>query len=209
MADAFNGKWNVLESRLPDGKPAYTGGIEIRRKGETYDLEWVISAGRYVGIGLAVGEHLLVSCGEQRAGLGIAHYPLQPGGEVSIRWSTPELQGETGSGRFTSPYGGSFEGEHEALQYLPDGSRYGTWTIAIRKTGSLYEVKWRKGEAVHFAGLGFEVAGGLAVGWYPDVHQLAFLDYMPDPQDANRLSASWALGGYTSLGTEVIERIAA
>jgi hypothetical protein len=196
-----------MDSRLPDGKPAYTGKIEIRRNRAVFDLDWDISAGRYVGIGLTVGEHLLVSCGEQRAGLGIAHYQLQPGGEVTIRWSTPELQGGVGSGRFTSPYGGSFEGEQEAIQFSPDGSPYGTWTISIRRNGSPYEITWRKGAAVHFVGLGFEVAGGLAAGWYPDIHQLAFLDYAPDPQDPKRLLASWALGGYTSPGTEVIERM--
>jgi hypothetical protein len=139
--------------------------------------------------------------------LGIAHYQVQPGGEVSIRWSTPELQGAVGHGRLSSSFGGTFEGEHEVVHALPDGTVHGKWTIRLRKIGSLFEAVWRRGEAIHMMGLGFETPGGLAVGWYPDVNQLAFLDYRVDAENRNRLLASWALGGFWSLGAEVMERV--
>jgi hypothetical protein len=170
-------------------------------------LDWDITAGTYFGIGLAVNGHLLVSCGEQRAGLGIALYQVRPGGEVSIAWSTPELQGAVGHGKLTSPFRGSFEGDHEVIQSLPDGSIHGQWTVRLRKMGSLLETVWRRGEAIHMMGLGFEMPGGLAVGWYPDINQLAFLDYRVDAENHDRLVASWALGGFWSLGTEVMERV--
>ena len=50
------------------------------------------------------------------------------------------------------------------------------------------------------------MAHGLVVGWYPDLRQLALLDYTADPEDHNRLLASWVLGGFTSLGTETLKR---
>jgi len=206
LANSFAGSWEVLEATLPNGQFAYTGMITIQQNRSVFDLVWKITAGPYVGIGLATNTHLLVSCGEQRAGLGIALYQVQPDQEVAIVWSSPELQGALGSGTFTSQFKGSFVGEHELIHYLPNGSMHGQWTLNIRKTGPVYAITWRKGDAIHGTGLGLEIAGGLAVGWYPDVTQLAFLDYTVDPQDPNRLLAAWALGGFTSLGTEVMVR---
>ena len=169
-------------------------------------MTWAITAGRYVGIGLSTGAHLLVSCGEQRAGLGIALYQAQADHSVSVQWSTPELQGARGIGELTPPSHGSFEGEHRLTQHFPDGSLHGQWTLDIRKAGQVLGITWRKGEEVHFTGIGLEIDGGIAVGWYPDIAQLAFLDYTVDPANPSRLLAAWALGGITSLGTEILTR---
>jgi hypothetical protein len=206
LASTFVGTWDVLESTLPDGQVAYTGIISVKRNHSAFDLDWDITAGRYVGIGLPANSHLYVSCGEQRAGLGIALFHLWSDTEVSIQWSTPELQGAIGGGAFTSRVNGAFEGEHELAQYFPDGSLHGSWTVRIEKTGSIFEIVWRKGEVIHFSGLGLEMADGLAVSWYPDIRQLALLDYILDPQDHDCLSGTWALGGFTSLGTEKLRR---
>jgi hypothetical protein len=206
LASPFAGAWDVADSTLPDGRFAYTGIINIKRNGSAFDLDWDITAGRYVGIGLPANSHLYVSCGEQRAGLGIALFHVRSGNEVSIRWSTPELQGAIGDGAFTSQFNGAFEGEHELAQYFPDGTLHGSWTIRIEKTGSIFEIIWLKGENIHFSGLGLETADGLAVSWYPDIRQLALLDYILDPEDRDCLSSTWALGGFTSLGTEKLKR---
>lgn len=206
LTNAFAGSWDVLEATLPNSQAGYTGTITIRPNRHVFDLTWAITAGQYVGIGLSTGAHLLVSCGEQWAGLGIALYKAHYGSSVSVSWSSPELQGELGSGEFTSPFHGSFEGERQLIQSLPDGSLYGQWTLNIQKTGNVFAVTWRKGETVHFNGLGLEINDGLAVGWYSDISQLAFLDYTPDPTSPDRLLATWALGGFTSLGTEILAR---
>ncbi len=204
--DAFAGSWEVLEARLPNGQPGYTGTIKIQPNRHVFDLTWAITAGHYAGIGLATETHLLVSCGEQRAGLGLALYRAQADGKISVLWSTPELQGAWGVGAFTSAYKGSFVGEHQLIQSLPDGSLHGEWTLNIQKTGEVFAIVWRKGEMVHFNGLGLEIEGGIAVGWYPDPLQLALLDYTVEPAGSDRLSAAWVLGGFTSLGTEVLIR---
>jgi hypothetical protein len=205
-ATTFAGAWDVVEAILPNGQFAYTGIISVKRNHSAFALDWDITAGRYVGIGLPANSHLYVSCGEQQAGLGIALFQVRPDAEVSIQWSAPELQGAIGSGAFTSRFDGAFEGEHELAQCFPDGTLHGSWTVRIEKTGSIFEIIWRKGEAIHFRGLGLETGDGLAVGWYPDIRQLALLDYILDPEDSDSLSGIWALGGFASLGTEKLKR---
>ncbi|HEX5692790.1 MAG TPA: hypothetical protein VFX76_22410, partial [Roseiflexaceae bacterium] len=181
---SFEGTWNVVDATLPDGSFAYTGQIAVRRKRATYLLDWHISAGRYVGVGLELGEHLFVACGEQPAGLGIAMCMLQAGTTPAVHWSTIELDGAVGSGTFSDSLAGGFEGEHQLTLELPDGRTYGAWTLTISRQGPLYRLAWQKSGALHFQGLGLACSGGLAIGWYPDVAQLAFLDYHTTPAHA-------------------------
>jgi uncharacterized protein len=206
LAATFSGAWDVSEATLPNGQFAYRGTINVKRTRSAFDLDWDITAGRYVGIGLPANSHLYVSCGEQRAGLGIALYQVQSETEISIQWCAPEMQGAIGYGAFTSRFNGAFEGEHELSQYFPDGALHGSWTVKIEKAGSIFEINWRKGDRIHFSGIGLEMPNGLAAGWYPDTRQLALLDYLPHPENPDCLSATWALGGFTSLGTEKLKR---
>jgi hypothetical protein len=203
---SFEGKWNILDATFPTGSPAYTGILKIKRIGCIYELDWDITAGRYTGIGLRAGSHLFVSCGEQRAGLGLALFQVQKNKQVGVQWTSPELKGKIGGGRFQSGFGGSFDGEHELTQFLPDGSPHGEWNILIAKTGEVFNISWRKGKTVHFRGLGLKTPEGLAAGWYPDIHQLALMDYYFDPDNNSRLLASWALGESAGLGTEILEK---
>jgi hypothetical protein len=206
-ASPFEGTWDVTHATLPDGQFAYTGRISVQQNAAAFHLTWDISAGRYVGLGLVQDDHLFVSCGEQFAGLGIALYSCMPESAPAILWSTAELAGSVGTGIFTTPWSGSFEGEHEVMQYLPNGQIYAQWTVAIRKVDTIYTLSWRKGDTIHFKGLGLPTPQGLAAGWYPDVSQLAFLDYRTVPQHRDQLHAVWALGGFTTLGTETLTRL--
>jgi hypothetical protein len=203
----FQGTWDVTHATLPDGTFAYTGRINIQQNAANFHLAWEISAGRYVGIGLLHGDHLLVSCGEQFAGLGVALYTTHAETPPTIQWSTAELAGAMGAGMFTNTWFGTFEGEHQLIQSLPYGAVYGEWTVAIHKVDAIYQLTWRKGDQIHFHGIGLETAHGLAVGWYPDIAQLAFLDYHPDPQLPHQLHAIWALGNATTVGTETLTRL--
>lgn len=203
---SYAGKWEVLEATLPNGKPGYTGTIAIRAQGSVFDLEWDISDGSYVGIGLPLGDRLIVSCGPQRAGLGLALF--EAGGHtVTVRWAVPELGGEVGAGAWLFPWTGVFEGSHRLAQQLPDGKAHGEWTLDVRRSGEVFEVDWRQSEAVHFRGIGFEVEGSLVAGFFPDLGQLAVLDYAPVAGDTDRLEGRWALGGFSSLASEILRRI--
>jgi hypothetical protein len=203
----FEGIWDVTHATLPNGDFAYTGRISVQQSAATFQLAWDISAGRYVGIGVVHDDHLFVSCGEQYAGLGVALYTCHPESTPTIQWSTAELAGLVGTGTFTTPWPGTFEGEHQLVQYLPNGQLYAEWILAIHKVEAIYELSWRKGDSIHFKGLGLDMPQGLAVGWYPDDSQIAFLDYRTNPHHPHQLDAIWALGGYTTLGTERLTRL--
>jgi hypothetical protein len=204
---SFVGSWDVSHATLPDGTFAYTGRITIERHAATFMLDWDISAGRYVGLGIALGDRLYVSCGEQLAGLGLALFTRRPDATVVVEWSAPELAGAVGTGVLNAPGPASLEGDHSLALHLPDGHKYGEWTLSIRRVDAIYELAWRKGDATHFRGLGLDTPQGLAAGWYPDLAQFAFLDYRGDPHDPHQLHAVWALGGYTTLGSETLTRL--
>ncbi|MEW6737284.1 MAG: hypothetical protein AB1489_38735 [Acidobacteriota bacterium] len=203
----FEGLWDVSNAILPNGAVGYTGHITIKRNVTTFNLDWDISDGRYFGIGILFDDHLFVSCGEQYAGLGVALYTARPDATVAIEWSTPELSGVVGTGRFITSLSSTFEGDHQIVQYLPNGHIYGEWTVSIERVEAIYQLTWRKGDKVHFKGFGLDTSQGLAAGWYPDLAQLAFLDYQIDPHDPQHLQAIWALGGYTTLGRELLTRL--
>jgi len=204
---SFEGTWVVTHATLPNGTFAYTGRIHILQTAATFQLTWDITAGRYVGIGFAQDEHLFVSCGEQLAGLGIALFVCNPQSAPSIWWSNPELSGSVGTGKFTTPWSGTFEGEHQLLQYLPDGQLYAEWSVTIDQVDGVYSLSWRKGTTIHFKGRGFATSQGLVVGWYPDSAQFAFLNYWTDPHDSQQLHATWLLGDDTRLGSETLTRL--
>jgi hypothetical protein len=203
---SFEGTWNVTDATLPNGEFAYTGTIAIRRVGLNSLLEWDITAGKYVGLGISLGGHLYVSCGEQYAGLGLGLFRRRVDGGVDLRWCCGELPGQLGSGTLSSRLSGDFEGTHLLILLLPDERVYGEWDLTISRTGQVYELTWRKGETIHSRGLGLDTPHGLVVGWSPDVKQLAVLDYTPHPDKPNGLFATWALGGYDGLGTETLTR---
>jgi hypothetical protein len=205
-SSSFEGRWKITEATLPNGDPGYTGTITIQRLADMFILEWDITAGKYVGLGLRLDEHLFVSCGEQYAGLGLALYQPQPDAQVSIRWCNAEMLGSIGTGNFKAAWQGTFEGNHQLVQYLPDGRLYGEWDLSIQKAGRIYELTWRKGVSIHLKGMGLDTPRGFAAGWYTDFKQLAVLDYRTDPDDAQQLKAVWALGGYTGLGIETLVR---
>jgi hypothetical protein len=205
-SDPFAGSWQVTEATLPNGKPGYTGSIEIRRFGAAYGLEWSISDGSYVGVGCERSGNLLVACGPQRAGLGLAFF-LPEGDRVRIFWTVPELQGALGQGELVSPWRGSFAGAHQLRQLLPDGSEHGRFTAEMKPLGEVFEIRWSHGGDLHFRGLGFAAAGGLAAAWYPDPGQLALLDYAASKEAPDTLEGRWALGGFPDLATEKLKRL--
>src|SRR5262249_57312706 len=68
----LEGRWRIVGATVPDGTPGYTGLLDVRRGGETYRLQWDITAGPYVGIGVLHEDHLLVACGQEWGGPRVA-----------------------------------------------------------------------------------------------------------------------------------------
>jgi hypothetical protein len=177
----LEGRWRIVGATVPDGTPGYTGVLDISPRGETYRLEWDVTAGRYVGIGLLEDDHLLVACGRAWEGLRVASVRALADGALRVRWSE----------------GGDVAEEVAERDGL---------ALALTRDGDVYEATWRPGGAEEDIGIGFDVPGGVVAGWSAALAELAVLDYVLDPADHDRLSARWALGGSTSLATESLER---
>ena len=201
----FAGLWRVEHATLPNGDVAYTGTIDIQAAGDVFRLAWDISAGSYVGIGMRYRDRLYVSCGEHFENLGIALYTLDAGGSLSGRWSTAELNGAIGSATPAGPPTGKLIGTHIVQHVGPGGQPGPVFELSIAQHDQIYELSWSS-DAGQLTGLGLAIDGGVAAGWYPDLSQLAFLDYWCMDGARDRLHALWALGGYTTLGTERLTR---
>lgn len=200
----------MANATLPDGRFAYDGSISIARQNDAYALNWDISAGLYVGVGLRVSdgktEHLIVACGEHFAGLGVGVFQTDDAhGGYNLRWTSAELAGAVGGGRLVpGDDARAFDGVYQLIQRLPGGKLYGEWALVAQRDNAVFDVSWHRSRAQHWRGLGLPLANGLAVAWYPDVAQLAFLDYSIGP--SRELIATWALGGFNTLGTERLVR---
>jgi hypothetical protein len=211
-ARRYDGFWNVATATLPDGKPAYTGSVTVQQHGHTPLLFWDTSAGMYVGIGLEAGAHLFVACGEHFAGLGLgimrssdteAHFQLQ--------WTSLELDGNIGAGRVMrlteagdEDLAAGYAGQYQWTQRLPNGKLLADFWLLIEAAGPRYNIVLFKNKHVHTVGMGLPFDGGLALAWYPDPAQLAFMDYQFAHPD--ELIAEWALGGFEALGYERLTR---
>ncbi len=192
--------FKVLNATLPNGTFAYTGKIHFQRVLDTWSLDWEISAGQYVGLGILRGSHLYVSCGLQRAGLGILLMEKD-----QILWSNPEMAGVLGTGEVLSR---SSEGNLITAQIkllLPNQKDYADWTLELKRNGATHIAQFSYMGVGAFQGLALPIADGFVIGWYSDLSQLALLDYFADNQNQDRLLANWALGSFSTLGTEVLE----
>ena len=147
------------------------------------------------------------NCPSAAVVLGIAVYTPGPDQIVGVRWTTPDLEGEVGTGTFTSAWTGTWEGTHRVTHQSGDRHARGASTLHISRTNQVYELTWQASDGTTCTGLGIATPDGLAAGWYPDVRQLALMDYVLAPQDNHRLNARWALGGYSMLGSEMLRRI--
>jgi len=202
----FEGEWNVESALLPNGNFAYNGLINFSKSDDLFTLRWRISAGEYIGIGLVHDSHLYVSCGKHPKGMGIALFTREADHSIKVQWNTPEMEQLLGAGEFTSPWKGDFEGQHQLKLQGRNESLMGNWSLSIHKIGDVYEVSWKKDDGTMLSGLGFITNSGFVTGWYPEIPQLAFMDYQMDHNDLDRMTAVWALGGYSKLGTEVLSR---
>ena len=85
------GDWEV-EATVPGGGN-YSGLVVGRAVGDTVELEWDITSGRYVGVGLEVRGAWYVACGEDWEGLGLALVRV----DGRVRWSPAPEAGEVGA----------------------------------------------------------------------------------------------------------------
>jgi hypothetical protein len=213
-SNPFEGYWKVAEATLPNGKHAYSGKVTVQKIKDTPLMVWETTAGDYVGIGTHAGGKLYVAVGEHYAGLGVAiATPSEDGGAYTLSWSSCELDGVLGSGRMvrlTDPDPDKpFAGHYHMMLRLPNRRLLAEWYVLIDQHGAVYQMAFvqqrLESKLAHTAGLALPCDGGFALCWYPDMSQLAFMEY--EIKHPDELRAVWALGSQDALGTERLTRM--
>lgn len=183
------GDWEV-EATVPGGG-CYTGRVAARPVGAVVEVEWDITAGRYVGLGLAVGEAWYVACGEDWQGLGLALLRV----DGRVRWSPAPERGLATATTLT-PVGA----EHwKAGPATAPGFPFAS--IVLGGSPYLRQAELQGGPVAR--GLALPFPGGHALAWYPRFDQTVILRYAPG-RDPGTLEAVWGLGGYEALAAETL-----
>jgi len=180
------------------GGGSYTGTIAARPVGETLELAWDTTAGRYFGIGLEEGGAWYVACGEDGIGLGLAL--LGPGG--TLRWTPGPARGEVGICTLVpapAPDGAlAWEPGPESFLGLP------FTRLSLRGAGEVAEAELTGGPTAR--GLALPAAAGWAVAWYPAFEQTVVLCYRPG-REPGTWAARWALGGRPGTAMELLRPV--
>ena len=183
------GDWEV-EATVPGGG-TYTGRVIARLAGDAVELEWDITAGRYVGLGLAAAGAWYVACGEDWAGLGLAL--LGAGG--TARWAPAPGRGEIGVTTLVPAGAGRWEAGPTTAAAVPFAA------VSLGRGGYLLEAELTGGPAGR--GLALPFPGGHAVAWYPRFDQTVILRYAAG-REPGTLEAVWGLGGHRGLAAETL-----
>lgn len=186
------GEWEV-EATVPGGG-SYTGRVFGRPVGDTVELEWDITSGRYVGLGLEVRGAWYVACGADWAGLGLALVRV----DGTVRWCPAPETGEVGVSRLVPSGVRRWE--------AGPGTAPGFPFSAVSLAGSRYlrEAELLGGPAGR--GLALPFPGGHAVAWYPRFDQTVILRYAAGREEGT-LEAVWGLGGHRTLAAETLRPV--
>jgi len=187
------GDW-LVEATVPGGG-TYTGTISARAAGETVELAWDTTAGRYFGIGLEEEGAWYVACGEDGDGLGLALIGRRGG----LRWSPAPQRGTVGVSRLASapaPSGGpGWEAGPAAAAGFPFRS------LILEGGGEVRTAALAGGPVAR--ALVLPTAAGWAVAWYPRFEQTVLLRYLPGREPGTWV-ALWALGGRPEPAVELL-----
>lgn len=183
------GDWEV-EATVPGGG-AYSGRVTARRAGATVELEWDITAGRYVGVGLEEGGHWYVACGADWEGLGLALL----GEDGQVRWTPAPGRGTVGTTGLHREGAAAWKAGPATSAGLPFTG------VSLVGRGELVEAVLTGGPIGR--GLALPYGGGHALAWYPRFDQTVILRYT-EGREPGTLEAVWGLGGHPGLAAETL-----
>jgi hypothetical protein len=165
--------------------------VTARRVGAAVEVEWDVTAGRYVGVGLEVAGAWYVACGEDWDGLGMALVRV----DGTVLWTPAGEAGRVGSTAL-EPFGARHwrAGPATALDF-PFAS------IALSGSRYLREAEFQGGPVGR--GLALPFPGGHALAWSVRFDQTAILRYAVG-REAGSLEAVWGLGGHKQLAAETL-----
>jgi hypothetical protein len=193
---AQTGAWKIEEGKLPDGK-SYTGNLNIKAVGKTYDVDWVTSAGSYGGIGLLADGKLFVGYGVGGGDYGIVVYKAS-GAAKNLEgiWTTGKMNGATG----TETLAKNADGNFDVLGKNADGSTY-KGKLMLQKTGETFQAQWNVAGTT-YNGVGFLSGDYLVIG-FGFGQSFGTVEYLIM---GGKARGRWAMGGGAAMGTENITR---
>jgi hypothetical protein len=194
------GSYAIASASTPSGD-AYTGTVDVRGRGDFYDVAWSLSNKEaFQGIGIVEGDVLGATWGV-KGEYGVAIYTVK-GGTLSGRWASSNSPGETGIERLEGPEG--LEGTYAADGMFADRVRTYKGTVTIRKDGEGYRVSWNM-PAGTYGGLGILDGNTLTVGWTPT--QLGEVKGVASYRMAGgTLTGKWIPQVTTKPGSEVLKK---
>ncbi len=183
-----------MEATVPGGG-SYTGTIAARPVGESLELSWDTTAGRYFGIGLEEGGAWYVACGEDGIGLGLAL--LGPGG--TLRWTPAPARGRVGFSALVPAPAAAGILAWEAGPQSPSGLPF--TRVSLRDGVEVAEAELTGGAPAR--GLCLPTAAGWAIAWSPAFEQTVVLSYRAG-REPGTWAARWALGGRPGTAVELL-----
>ena len=79
-SSSLSGRYDITLGQQPNSGGRYSGQVEIKRTGETYELQWFLPNPSYVGRGIRVGDLLVVGYGPESPGV-VAYCMTDQGGD--------------------------------------------------------------------------------------------------------------------------------
>ncbi len=99
--------------------------------------------------------------------IGVVYYRIKESGNGidAICYTSRQDKKEIGTGIAKGDTSNGFPGNYTIIYFNADGNEVGSYDLKIEKTGSIYELFWRKDGEVLFVGVGIETSDGMAAGW--------------------------------------------
>jgi hypothetical protein len=99
--------------------------------------------------------------------IGVAYYRIKESGNVidAITYTSRQDKKVIGTGIAKGDTSNGFPGKYDVTYSNADGNEVDSYDLKIEKTGSIYELFWRKDGELLFVGVGIETSDGMAVGW--------------------------------------------
>ena len=99
--------------------------------------------------------------------IGVVNYQIEPTGNVidAVWYYSGLTSNEIGSGKAKGDTSGGFPGEYIVDYFLADGSPAGTFELAIKRAGGIYELSWSQNGGLLYVGVGIETACGLTASY--------------------------------------------
>lgn len=83
--EGLDGTYTITSGKNAAGKP-YTGKVDIAKNGETYTVKWTLPNESYSGVGILVGDTMVVGWGQDN-GFGTVIY-VQDGANFKGKWAS-------------------------------------------------------------------------------------------------------------------------